>query len=244
MKKLFKIIAAILCPALLSGCAVYGSLDDKDGMVIPLHDGALAWSFIGSETAGAAFPVNMTKEEADKIFSNIEVFGAKLSLPMKLCDLPTEFSLFSGYNKEYARSIDGRFFAFSDNIVLPDQNGEEEFVASIDIITDGNNEDAFNNGIIVCFGLGILDSDVKINGAGAGDFNYTITEALGEGYLYQTEDSYVIRIYSDGERMIKMTYGSLGESESDDNIKEIVEKSSPMLIDIIAHSEYRTLYSY
>ncbi len=245
MKKNAGILALIFSLFCFAGCAVYGSLEKEDGIVVPLYDGALAWSFISSETAETDIPVTMTKEQADEIFSNIEVFGARLALPMKLSDLPEEFSILGDYNPDYGRSIDGRFFEFGSNIQYADENGRFETIANVCIITDGNSEEAYNNGIIVSMGLGMLSADVTINGAGTGDFGEEITAALGEGYLYSSESSfkYIIRVHSDGERMIKMIYGVPDEIKEVADIEEFVKNASPMMIDIIAHSEYRVLYS-
>lgn len=245
MKKIAGILIILFSLFCFSGCAVYGSLEDENGMVIPIYDGALVWSLINSETAETDIPVTMTKAQADEIFSNIEVFGARLALPMKLSDLPEEFTLLGDYKADYGRNIDGRFFAFSSSLEYEDENGLCETIAFVDILTDGNSEDAYNNGIIVSLGFGILDADVTINGAGAGDFDDEITAALGEGYLYPSDSSfkYIIRVHSDGERMIKMVYSVPHEMGEIENIEEFVKKASPMMIDIIAHSEYRVLYS-
>ncbi len=242
MKKITGILAILFSFFCFSGCAVYGSLEDESSMVIPLYDGALVWSIINSGTVETDIPVTMTKAQADEIFSNIEIFGARLALPMKLSDLPEELTLSSEYKADYGISIDGRFFTFGDMLEYEDENGISETIASVDILTDGNSEEAYNNGIIVSMGLGVLYADITINGAGAGDFDDEITVALGEGYLYAS-DKYIIRVHSDGERMIKMIYGVPDEMGEIENMEEFVKKATPMLIDIITHSEYRVLYS-
>lgn len=160
------------------------------------------------------------KDAFDSVFENIEIFGARLCVPMKVSELPNKFELGSFSNGEFVplseKNLSGkdmgggltrcRFELFYDR---------EINIANVVVICRG--DQSVEEGIICEIEFSLLDFQPVLLGGSidAHPAVDAIKEFLGEGNLYidpfTTEDSYINELfYTDGNRIIEFTYGTDG----------------------------------
>lgn len=256
MKRFKVMLLAVMLGLFFTGCAIKqdsywneAGEEEVSYRLLPLYDGALAASFL-RETSEEEV-VNLTTEQADKLFNHIEVFGANLTLPMKVSDLPEGFEITVDQDSFY--NIDGSLYLSLGLNQLWYSDGEETVrVANVEILTEGKSDEDIENGYIVFLQLAILDAvDVKVDCIGTGEFfNEELTRSFGEGAFRRHEGKYLIRTYSDGERKLEIQYvGVLAEGDEDKaaekrkiDIEKTINEATPLIIELSAFPDIQKTY--
>ncbi|MDE5993614.1 MAG: hypothetical protein K2G87_11265 [Oscillospiraceae bacterium] len=146
------------------------------------------------------------KEAFDSAFNDIEIFGARLCVPMKLSELPDKFEVSSPYSEEYISLSEKEpygteFGGGLKSYVLDLYYDREVQVARVYVIC--RKDQSLEDGIIYELYCGLLNFQPVFLG-GQIDVNSNIDEIkefLGEGNEY-----YGTLLYTDGNRIIEIFY--------------------------------------
>lgn len=165
------------------------------------------------------------KKAFDSVFEDIEIFGAKLCLPMKISELPDKFELYyyvgSSQLWEYDSDEETGWFPISeidfsrrslDNEFMLFYDGEISIAEVMVICKDGQ---SIEDGIIYEMSGYLSDQPVLLGGKVdiSSDIN-EIKEYLGDGNTFlssYSSNDYLDLIYSDGDRTIRLEYSVHGE---------------------------------
>lgn len=247
MKKILIFMVSAVMTVLLSGCAVYEQ--EGDEVLVPLYDGMFGLSFLRANAEIETLPVNITKEQGDEIFGSIEVYGANLTLPMRVSDLPAGFEMNDEFDEEDLIKVSETLYTLDRRLYV--SGGKDTVsVASAGILMEGNDAEALRNGYIVSLDLEYFidnaDSSVKIKGVSVGAlYNEELTEAYGEGYCYLTDYSkYVSRVYYDGERRLQLLYGGVWDENGEVDIERSVKEGAVFSMNLTAFPLYEMMYRF
>lgn len=260
MKRLKITVLFVLLLMGLTGCAVVenGYWNGADGYescysLLPLYDDALAASFLNQTNKEEV--VNLTTEQADELFNHIEVFGANLTLPIKVGDLPEGFGV--TIDKESFCNLDGSLYltlAFGDNRLWYSDGEQTIVVAYIEILTSGTDDEDIENGYIVFLQTDILSNvSLKADCVGAGEFfNDELTQKYGEGSFSRHTGKYLCRAYSDGNRTLEIQYVGIWADDSEDeapenreiDIDRTIRETTPLVVELKAFPDIEQIYSY
>ena len=146
------------------------------------------------------------KEAFDSVFNDIEIFGARLCVPMKVSELPDKFEVSSPYSEEYISLFEKEphgteFGGGLKSYVLDLYYDREVKVAQVYVIC--RKDQSLEDGIIYELYCGLLNFQPVFLG-GQIDVNSDIDEIkefLGEGNEY-----YGTLLYTDGNRIIEIFY--------------------------------------
>lgn len=158
------------------------------------------------------------REAFDSVFSNIEILGARLCVPMKVSELPDKFELSSSLteyvslSEEEPTELNGGLKRYSLHLYYD----KEVRVAGISVICEKGQ--SIEEGIIYEIEFGVLYYQTALLGgkveirSDIGD----IKEFLGEGNefydaLDYSKADFCEVFYTDGNRMIELTYSIKGE---------------------------------
>lgn len=163
------------------------------------------------------------REAFDSAFNDIEIFGARLCVPMKVSELPDKFELSDSYDgyvplsekKPSETELNGglkryRLYLYYDREIR---------TADIFVICKG--DQSIEDGIIYEMEFGLLNRQPALLG-GQVDINSDINEVkafLGEGNeFYDTlefsNSEFCTLFYTDGNRLIELTYSVQGDDIS------------------------------
>ncbi len=233
-----------MCLGLTACDRIYGT--EKGGIILPLADGSFGMTVMNTENDSPIKP-NITKEQGDEIFNNINVFGNKLRLPLRVSDLPEGFS-----------AVSTRSYLFFDNV--PDEEASNEDTLGTDLYDimevtykNGEHEYSFNvvvidskyldGPIIVGLDASILDSTSTFDCGGicVGKSDDEFIKKYGEGYVgYRYGISrYASRVYYDGERCLSLTYSV--DPGTDANLSERIANSNPMIMSVSCLDTYSAM---
>lgn len=247
MKRIVIFMLSAVMAMALSGCTVYE--DGDTAVLLPMYDGGLGMSFEKSNRSVEALPVNLTSEQADELFGSIEVFGANLTLPMRVSDLPEGFEMNYDFDKDDLTRIDEALY-INENVIRFSNDEGAVMIAGVVILMEGTEPEDLKNGYIVGYDLPmLLDQAVgvaKIKGVGVGTlFNEEMTTAYGEGY-YCTAGNFVTRAYSDGERTLQIVYLVKKHDCRDENgeidMERLLKEGTPFSISLTVFPEYEMIY--
>lgn len=157
------------------------------------------------------------REAFDSVFSNIEIFGARFCVPMKVSELPDKFELSSSFmeyvspSEEDTTELNGGLKRYRLKLYYD----REVCVAGISVICEKGQ--SIEEGIIYEIEFSVLDYQPALLGgkveirSDIGDMK----EFLGEGNefyeAYHSGSDLCEVFYTDGNRMIELTYGISGE---------------------------------
>lgn len=159
------------------------------------------------------------KEAFESAFNDIEIFGARLCVPMKVSELPDKFTL-SISGSEYTPPSEDSFSvdrgAGLKSYRMSLYYDREIEVADVFVVCEKGQ--SIEEGIIYEFSLGVLCFQPVLLG-GQVDINSDISvmkDFLGEGNEFNDISEYSDSIfctlcYTDGNRMIELTYGIEGD---------------------------------
>lgn len=162
------------------------------------------------------------KKAFDSVFNDIEIFGAKLCVPMKVSELPDKFELSNAYstegyiplseNEPQGAELNGGLKRYRLDLYYD----KEIRVAKVYIIC--NEDQSVEEGIICEIELGVLYTQPVWLG-GQVEIHSGIDEVkefLGEGnefndiVFFSTSAFYTV-FYTDGDRILELTYGIQGD---------------------------------
>ncbi|MBD5138933.1 MAG: hypothetical protein HDT24_06475 [Ruminococcus sp.] len=213
-KKLFSVL--LMCAVsvmFFSGCD-YDYKDIWTDKIDTYFDG------LKSNASGMKNIDRAHKEAFDSVFNNIEIFGARLCVPMKVSDLPDKFELsdsWSGYvplseDEPNEIELDGGLKRYSLNLYYD----REVCAAGVSVICKENQ--SIEEGIIYKIELGVLYVQPILFGEKIEECSDIdeIKEFLGEGneFYYVSdylESEYCTLFYTDGNRIIELTYSIQGD---------------------------------
>lgn len=151
------------------------------------------------------------KEAFDSVFNDIEIFGARLCVPMKVSELPDKFEL-SSSGSEYTPPSEDSFVinrgAGLESYHMDLYYDREINVADVFIVCEKGQ--SIEEGIIYEFSLVLLNLQPVLLG-GQVDINSDISvmkDFLGEGNEFN--DDFCTLCYTDGNRMIELSYSING----------------------------------
>lgn len=158
------------------------------------------------------------RDAFDSVFSNIEIFGARLCVPMKVSELPDKFELSSSFmeyvspSEEDPTELNGGLKRYRLKLYYD----KEVCVAGISVICE--KDQSIEEGIIYEIEFGVLYYQPALLGGKVeirSDID-DIKEFLGEGNAFYdvpdyTKSEFCELFYTDGNRMIELTYGISGE---------------------------------
>ena len=230
-------LMCVIAAVLFSGCYdVYLTLDPEDIIYFNSNWGYDIESYYYDIKHGQSKYKKIDlahKKVFDSVFEDIEIFGAKLCVPMKVSELPDKFELY-GYvsGDEYdlfapdIEKVDesgwfpvseiepqgGRIIGGMEKYSLLLFYDNEIELASVKVICKEGQ--SIEDGII-CRIDGYFPGQSLLLG-GAVDIRSDISEIkefLGEGneYLWGYYGDYLDLIYTDGDRVINLTYSIDGE---------------------------------
>lgn len=155
------------------------------------------------------------KEAFESAFNDIELFGARLCVPMKVSELPDKFELSGSYSEyvplseEKAKGNDiGAGLINLHNMHLYYDREVKVAKASV-ICKEGQ---SLGEGIIYELEFGLFNVQPVLLG-GQVDINSDIDEIkgfLGEGNEFYSFNLFDLR-YTDGNRLVELTYGIQGD---------------------------------
>ena len=212
-KKLFSLFLMCAVSAMLfSGCGYKYKNEDWTDKIDTYFDG------LKSNASGMKNIDRAHKEAFDSVFNNIEIFGARLCVPMKVSDLPDKFEL--SYSLEYVplseeepnkTELDGGLKRYS----LQLHYDREVRVAGVSVIC--REDQSIEEGIIYKIDFGVFYFQPILLG-GKVDVNSDISdikEFLGDGNEFYdviySESEYCTLFYTDGNRIIELTYSIRGD---------------------------------
>ena len=214
-KKLFSVFLMCAVSAMLfSGCGYKYKNEDWTDKIDTYFDG------LKSNASGMKNIDSAHKEAFDSVFNNIEIFGARLCVPMKVSDLPDKFELsnsYSGYvplseDEPNKKELDGGLKRYS--LVL--YYDREVYVSSVSVIC--REDQSIEEGIIYEIKLGSLYFQPILFGGKIEECSDIdeIKKFLGEGneFYYISdylESEYCTLFYTDGNRIIELTYSIQGD---------------------------------
>lgn len=198
---------------IFTGCG--NRTDEKWTDEIELYFAGLTSNASGMKNIGSAH-----REAFDSVFSDIEIFGARFCVPMKVSELPDKFELSSSlteyaslYEDEpYEKEISGGLKRYSLHLYYD----RDVRVAGASVICE--KDQSIEEGIIYEIGFGavyvqpaLLGGKVEVHS----DID-EIKEFLGEGNEFNdiftySGSEYCSLFYTDGNRMIELTYSIRGE---------------------------------
>ncbi|MDE7303467.1 MAG: hypothetical protein K2N60_09150 [Oscillospiraceae bacterium] len=212
-KKLFSVFLMCAVSAMIfSGCGNKYKNEDWTDKIDTYFDG------LRSNASGMKNIDRAHREAFDSVFNNIEIFGTSLCVPMKVSDLPDKFEL--SYSLEYVplseeepnkTELDGGLERYSLQLYYD----KEIRVAGVSVIC--REDQSIEEGIIYKIDFGVfyfqpifLGGKVDVNS----DIN-NIKEFLGEGNEFYdviySESEYCTLFYTDGNRIIELTYSIRGD---------------------------------
>lgn len=212
-KKLFSVL--LMCAVsvtLFSGCGYKYKNEDWTDKIDTYFDG------LRSNASGMKNIDRAHREAFDSVFNNIEIFGASLCVPMKVSDLPDKFEL--SYSLEYVplseeepnkTELDGGLKRYSLYLYYD----KEVHVAGVSVIC--REDQSIEEGIIYKIDFGVFYFQPIFLG-GKVDVNSDISnikEFLGDGNEFYdviySESEYCTLFYTDGNRIIELTYNIRGD---------------------------------
>lgn len=158
------------------------------------------------------------KEAFDSVFENIEIFGARLCVPMKVSELPDKFELGDFASIEFVplsedepsgKNIGGGLKKYRSELFY------DREINAANVVVICKEDQNVDEGIICEIEFSLLDFQPVLLG-GSIDAHPdvdAIKEFLGEGNEYiETAGSYINELfYTDGNRIIEFTYGTYGD---------------------------------
>lgn len=215
-KKLFALfLACAFSVTLFTGCGY--DLDDEDWI------GEIAYYVFKSmyyDNSGMKNIDRAHKEAFESAFNNIEIFGARLCIPMKVSELPDKFELSSSGSEYVPPSEDS--FASDRGAGLKRYRmylyyDREIRVADVFIVCEKGQ--SIEEGIIYELRFDFLNFQPALLG-GQVDIHSDISvmkDFLGEGNEFNEKSEYsdsnlCALCYTDGNRMLELTYGIKGDN--------------------------------
>ncbi|MDE6599246.1 MAG: hypothetical protein K2K34_04110 [Oscillospiraceae bacterium] len=212
-KKLFSVLLMCAVSAMIfSGCRNKYKNEDWTDKIDTYFDG------LRSNASGMKNIDRAHREAFDSVFNNIEIFGTSLCVPMKVSDLPDKFEL--SYSLEYVplseeepnkTELDGGLERYSLQLYYD----KEVRVAGVSVIC--REDQSIEEGIIYKIDFGVFYFQPIFLG-GKVDVNSDISdikEFLGDGNEFYdviySESEYCTLFYTDGNRIIELTYSIRGD---------------------------------
>lgn len=211
-KRLFLLFLACAFSAMVfTGCDY--DMDDEEWI------GEIAYYVFNSmsDNSGIENIDSAHKEAFESAFNDIEIFGARLCVPMKVSELPDKFEL-SSSSSEYAPLSENKSEknrgADLERHYMSLYYDREIKVARVSIVCEAGQ--SIEEGIIFEFIFDLLHFQPVLLG-GQVDINSDISvmkDFLGEGKKINNifDDDIYTLYYTDGNRMIELTYGIKGDN--------------------------------
>lgn len=167
-----------------------------------------------SENSGMKNIDRAHKEAFESAFNDIEIFGARLCVPMKVSDLPDKFELSESGSEYVPLSEDEDSFESNRGVGLesysiPLYYDREIFVARVCVVFEAGQ--SIEEGIIHEFSFDLLRFQPVFLG-GQVDIRSDISvikDFLGEGNEFN--DDFCTLYYTDRNKMIELTYSINGD---------------------------------
>ncbi|MBD5145781.1 MAG: hypothetical protein HDT21_07760 [Ruminococcus sp.] len=213
-KKLFSVFLMCAVSAMLfSGCGYKYKNEDWTDKIDTYFDG------LRSNASGMKNIDRAHREAFDSVFNNIEIFGARLCVPMKVSELPDKFELSDSWPEYIPLSeeepneieLDGGLKRYSLKLYYD----REVCAAGVSVICKENQ--SIEEGIIYKIELGALYFQPILFGGKIEERSDIdeIKEFLGEGNEFYdviySESEYCTLFYTDGNRIIELTYSIKGD---------------------------------